>query len=684
MPYARGGKLAFLETILATGAQRYETATWLHSDFKAMLWKCNFGPSGSFNLDFGSLISQRVLSQEMVTLIKYWLVICTGSATPHALERAPAGQYFLLNTACAWIDYLILNDDYFLVLQNGFSLLTPDAFQGALDEICAHTHRSTSIYDFPTAVIGAAQDGASQLDAETIENILNSSPALRAQHEGDLPNGLQPRNILDMRAWLHREGLLKWKSQKYFKLDSAKIGTALFSNTLRGAACSWPILEIFTNIRDSHRSRKYAAVRTTSRGESIIGRSASERAYLGNIKSFKQVKNLGLGLNLLPPDQTVEFAHELVIGERTSGRFKSLPADVVFIALRGAIELCEIHGDAVIDSYIALVEKINRTTNSYEQLGDTQITSCIDAQLQEQGVLTWAGSVRKRDGMSRYSEAEIGADVGPNLHRHLKVLYGATNIIVGTLMARRQVELINLESSEALDGDAQNLIFRNAKSTALLGGLQEREARPIMAIAAKAITRLQRLHRALRGLGYLAGSSKLLQYPSQNEPQALVKVGPKALNTCIDSFCDHIGTPFKDGKRYYIREHQLRRFFCMVFFWHRSFAGLDTLRWFLGHHDIEALYRYITESTPGAVLRNSKSQYTVENLSSYTNLREYLAARFGIGDFTLIDNHKLEIYVYMLQEEGSVSIEPIFFRNSSGQDYRMVVKVLDNGRQNGS
>lgn len=246
-------------------------------------------------------------------------------------------------------------------------------------------------------------------------------------------------------------------------------------------------------------------------------------------------------------------------------------------------------------------------------------------------------------------------------------------------MARRQDELVNLDSEAALDEGGQNLIFGNAKSTSLLGGLREEEARPIIAIAAKAIHRLQRLHRALRRLGYLTGPSKLLQYPSRNEPHVLVTASPKAHDGCIDSFCDYIKTPLKDGKRYYIRQHQLRRFFCMIFFWHRSFAGLDTLRWFLGHHDIAQVYRYITETTPGAVLRGVKAQHTIENLSSYTNLREYLAARFGIDDFTLLDTHKLEAYVEILLEEGAVSIEPLFFTNSSAQDYKILVKVLDNG-----
>ena len=51
----------------------------------------------------------------------------------------------------------------------------------------------------------------------------------------------------------------------------------------------------------------------------------------------------------------------------------------------------------------------------------------------------------------------------------------------------------------------------------------------------------------------------------------------------------------------------------MCFFWGSGFGSLDTLRWFMGHTNIEHVYHYITESTSGEVLRNVKTQFLLEN-----------------------------------------------------------------------
>lgn len=39
----------------------------------------------------------------------------------------------------------------------------------------------------------------------------------------------------------------------------------------------------------------------------------------------------------------------------------------------------------------------------------------------------------------------------------------------------------------------------------------------------------------------------------------------------------------------------------MCFFWGSGFGSLDTLRWFLGHTNVEYVYHYITESTSGDI-----------------------------------------------------------------------------------
>lgn len=47
-------------------------------------------------------------------------------------------------------------------------------------------------------------------------------------------------------------------------------------------------------------------------------------------------------------------------------------------------------------------------------------------------------------------------------------------------------------------------------------------------------------------------------------------------------FYDFTEVECENNKRFYMRQHQLRRFFAMAFFWGNGFGSMDTLRWFLG------------------------------------------------------------------------------------------------------
>ena len=132
-------------------------------------------------------------------------------------------------------------------------------------------------------------------------------------------------------------------------------------------------------------------------------------------------------------------------------------------------------------------------------------------------------------------------------------------------------------------------------------------------------------------------------------------------------------TPLKDGKRYYIRAHQLRRFFALSFFWGSGFGGMDTLRWFMGHTDVEHLYHYITENTTGEVLRHAKSQYLSETIVEHAELRSLIEERYGTTDFTLLSTDDLEVFIDDLLLEGEVELEPEFIEDDNGQTYRLLV-----------
>ncbi len=136
----------------------------------------------------------------------------------------------------------------------------------------------------------------------------------------------------------------------------------------------------------------------------------------------------------------------------------------------------------------------------------------------------------------------------------------------------------------------------------------------------------------------------------------------------LNLFCDYFETKTVEIRsdhmhRYYIRQHQLRRFFAMAFFWGSGYDGLDTLRWFLGHTDAEHLWHYITENTPGVVLRGVKAETIVhginrDKIEGIEKLRELLKKRYSVDD-VLIESLSETIEAYQNDEEdGYITVEP--------------------------
>jgi len=226
------------------------------------------------------------------------------------------------------------------------------------------------------------------------------------------------------------------------------------------------------------------------------------------------------------------------------------------------------------------------------------------------------------------------------------------------------------------------LIFFNRKSG--IFGMREKEARPAPLIAVKLISILERLQNGLIDIGDLSKNTNLFSHPSHSG-NGLVRTGASQHNESLDFFCDYFEMPLNsEGERYYIRQHQLRRFFAMLFFWGRAFGGMDTLRWFLGHTDLKHLYHYITESIPGAMLRSIKATYATEQIVAHTaeaeKLSDLLACHFATRDFSVLDSDEMNDYIDDLIAEGKVQIEPEFFDTPQGIRYRILIVVTSKDR----
>ena len=292
------------------------------------------------------------------------------------------------------------------------------------------------------------------------------------------------------------------------------------------------------------------------------------------------------------------------------------------------------------------------------------------------------------------------------------VLIGSCQYLTGIITARRQDELISLASSGNLSPNKNpfeeggenieyNLIFKLRKSGN--GGKSSTNKsieRPITASLAKIIWRLEVFNEAAISLGLFKGETLSLFNNLDARMCILTKSNVNTFNAHLDSICDYFETPFvkmSNGelRRQYVRQHQLRRFFALLFFWQKRFQGLEALRWMLGHTDMSHLYHYISSNEVGDILNGVKATVIVqgilnkdgelEKLKSIGELKETLAKKYNAGaviidelenvidladdeDITIphIDQLKAEANLESNLEEllktGEISLEPNFFK----------------------
>lgn len=678
--------LAFLDDILSPTELRLRRAAFLQSGFEENNWRCAFGKSGTFQLDFGICLPSGLrLTQngQLLSVFKYWL-----TASAHDFQGAGyslAHQYAMVNATAMWQDYLLLHATEFNLEERGLRALTRDRIRGILEVMTSQRLRQEAIYDWSGRISVFIQDGLRHADYGQLERILDEHPLLRAiDDEQECCNSLslEIRDIPKARAWLYLNGLYERDSKLGYRysLKSSRVAAVLYRDTLRGALGrkSKPAI---LNADPFHLSvREYPMVPTSTKGHPSRVTSDSAHYYVTALEALEALRSIPEVREILPPNNVLDSLddHET---SRQEGRFTTLPADVAFKALREAIEFHLKYGTALASSISALLRASKSEGLSIPWLPAERFLAALDPAIRDMGVEYWAVPRRKRLKAGTYAPITTRSDRFELIREHkglfelLDVYYGAVQVVVGTLMARRQGELIDLEAGSVLDTSDSFMLFQVEKSGRGLRGIRREEALPIASIGAEMIRELEGIQEVLIECGFAGSYQPLFSRISKSGSPRFLSLSHHHFNSALDAFCDYIETPVVDGKRYYLRQHLLRRFFAMMFFWTHSFGGLETLRWFFGHRDVEQIYRYITESTPGAVLRGVQAGYAAQNVNSYEELAQLLKERYGIADFTILDDDELESHISTLIQEGIVSVEPKFFTGPDGKDFKVMVVV---------
>ncbi|MCG8313237.1 MAG: hypothetical protein MI976_08480 [Pseudomonadales bacterium] len=236
-------------------------------------------------------------------------------------------------------------------------------------------------------------------------------------------------------------------------------------------------------------------------------------------------------------------------------------------------------------------------------------------------------------------------------------LVAASFIIINTFACKRISEVLNLTANcarPALDGGWE-LVFglRKASPSEALSLI----GRPIPDVAYQAIELLNDLKpidTISRGNNPDLDPLFLQNYRINRNPNKANQCSMNKMCKLFEIFADIVEIrPNDKGQRWYIRSHELRRFFAISYFWHHRFAGLPALSWFMGHSDIEHTIRYVTEEIAGAELPEEEARYAIaylqeqgeESIPGLDMLSADVKMHFDTDNLYIIDERHLEDYL---------------------------------------
>ena len=244
-------------------------------------------------------------------------------------------------------------------------------------------------------------------------------------------------------------------------------------------------------------------------------------------------------------------------------------------------------------------------------------------------------------------------------------LIAAAFIVINTFACKRISEVLSLTvncSRPSLDGGWEVVFgLRKASPTEALSLI----GRPIPDVAQMAIDLLIDLYpKSTIQFQDNPDSSPLFlsNYNVSRENTQPIQCGEATIYRRIELFADVIEiSPDEEGCRWYVRSHELRRFFAIAYFWHDKFTGLPALSWFMGHNDIEQTMHYVTEEIAGKEMSEEEARYSVSvllgqdkglKIKGMDMLITKATEHFSEENFKVVDERLLEEYLKECFDNG--------------------------------
>ncbi|MBD9502182.1 hypothetical protein IB256_15440 [Pseudomonas sp. PDM17] len=408
-------------------------------------------------------------------------------------------------------------------------------------------------------------------------------------------------------------------------------------------------------------------------------------------------------------------APEIFDFERLATKAKSLtknsrhtpvmPINLGLKILKDAIEWVILYGDAIVSATTRFckfseslkntkVKIYDRVTPRREALLSILSNSYIfDTEKKSDSTLTLSDifKIKKVNGNS----AEFG------FRSILSAYIGACVICIAFLKPSRIDEIAKLPhdclEEVIYKGIAYWLNYDLGKSGQ--AGLNAESQKPIPFISALAISQLQRLREGLIPIfGDSSKSTDLLFYvpvgSSLTKPTTTNMVDN--LNRYLDVFCDYTETQTDDlGHRWYVRVHEMRKFFIIMLYWHGRYQVLDAIRWIAGHTSPSHAKDYVESNSPGREICQIEAEYVDLKLlrlemeaipgngnEGLVKLYKDVCSTFRVSKIESIQRKDYLEFLTALRESNSLDIRPYSITttetsNNSEVSFEIAVRYQD-------
>lgn len=679
----------FLDDFGLTEASPHSSAPWLLNDFDENLWITQTSQNKPRGLDWGVQLwdGSSLTDEQNATLLrslKHLLILGTNGVNGEFATLAPVSQKMRLACTLRVIDYLLINARSYDLIKFSLGGLNADDLKSILNQLASSAQSEEAIYAWhnrASAFCNLELCKLSEHEAQAFHAKYPSMLEISDNEPDDLRLDISVSDIPKIRAALMKAGLYYGNHNHGYKVSTKALSELIYSDTIRGRQTPKSALEILSFYPNEIRYRRqYLPVRVTT-GDAEVLQDTLYFYYRYILVSSAALSTLGL-----PSPSDTKTISEYVPKLNEPSRFRSVPSGNLLKLFRNSIEFHVEHGREILNGFIRVAAYCHSKGILMTQLPEADFLKVIGPKLVSFGVKKLGLSSNRRTknksprkgGREKYF-TDLRANHG--LIELVHVYLGSIQLTIGMIMARRVDELLTLDAKKCLDKSKSWLNFKLAKSTRNALGMRQRESRPIDAIAVEMIEELRRFQRLLKRLGVITNLTDLFATPSSLGYNGLQDCTLYLYNRHLDFACDYFESDLNEnGERYYVRQHQLRRFFAIMFFYTNSFGELDTLRWMLGHRDIEHVWHYLTECLHPTDLRGAGARYFADlakhdRLENYQTLQELLAAKFGTTTFKLVNEQQIEDYLSAMLEEGRVSIEPKFFSDENGKTMKVLFIV---------